>query len=471
MMARVATCLLLLAAACLGGCISATPLGEGEMDQMWRLDANPFPRTELNQPSLAGRTLPARWVIRPESSLILSTVSVVRGLDAIQAGNEEVTFLVSPEYTASAIRMLDEAKESLHDLEELAQAGESSDRAEWARALATALVNLDDVVRHVSSDGGQGREPSALAAAPLLEVFASYLDAGAGGGLLADLEPEEVGQIRVVLAQAVLKLGFDLAERQLPPDVRGKTVAILAGARNAAAAQGPLEELLIERLEEAPRRLYPSQAATLVRKAAAWGPKAIEVLQDFLRQWNKIDSMVIEYRLLGDRKVISVEMNVRPGKEVRIADVVIAQPALVFSGASRIVVVPSMPLTDEAAVFFEPVGGGSVSMRYEGIVYAFVRLLAVPLASGPLREIRVSAGSSPEGYQLLNVAMFSEARGDKADPRRLLVFQRSATRKLRREPFSVVSVDETSRIVFSYVTPARRYTYERVKGAPGATPP
>jgi hypothetical protein len=60
--------------------------------------------------------------------------------------------------------------------------------------------------------------------------------------------------------------------------------------------------------------------------------------------------------------------------------------------------------------------------------------------------------------------MFSEDDGDRSDPRRLLVFQHAGRKQLSRKPFSVVSVDEFSRQVFSYITPERRYTYQRSVG-------
>jgi len=61
------------------------------------------------------------------------------------------------------------------------------------------------------------------------------------------------------------------------------------------------------------------------------------------------------------------------------------------------------------------------------------------------------------------VTVLSEASGDKDDPRRMMVIHRTGRTRLVREVFQVKSVTEQSRTVVSYITPDKRYTYEKTE--------
>ena len=117
----------------------------------------------------------------------------------------------------------------------------------------------------------------------------------------------------------------------------------------------------------------------------------------------------------------------------------------------------------ETVVAFNPVGEGAVELRFEGVVWGLVKLLALPLASGPIREVRVFTDTRADGEQLVHVAVFSQAADGRGDPRRMIVVQDHRTKKLLREAFAVRSVTEKSETVVTYITPTRRYTYQRIK--------
>ena len=91
--------------------------------------------------------------------------------------------------------------------------------------------------------------------------------------------------------------------------------------------------------------------------------------------------------------------------------------------------------------------------------------MALPLASGPLREVRVFTDSRSGGEQLVHVAVLTEAAGDRSDPRRMIVVQDSRAKTLLREAFAVRSITTRSETVVNYLTPTRRYTYQRIKHA------
>jgi hypothetical protein len=110
-------------------------------------------------------------------------------------------------------------------------------------------------------------------------------------------------------------------------------------------------------------------------------------------------------------------------------------------------------------VRFRPAGdGGAVQLRFEGIAYVFARLLAMPLADGALREVRVKRSDSARGSSLLNVAVLMEADHG-ADPRRMIVYQDGREKTVRRSAFDARSLAVRTVRGFNYVTPDRRYVY------------
>lgn len=470
-MTRPIIAIVLAAAAMSAGCIKSTPLAKQRIDQLWTLTADLVARADYKQPTVAGYSLPARWVIKQRPSVILSTISIVRASDRIEAGDWDVSFTISPTYTDTLVDLLDEARSMLERLGELAEAGGESHRDQWAKNMAKMLVQVETISRMVSLEqadpaGGTSQTGAGVAAGPLLEILAGYLNDIAGGGLATDIGPAQVGRIRAVLTQMLLTTGFELAGKELPADLRATAVTMMTRAERMDVLERSLSEFLLGRLARAPSRASQGQAARIVHVVSSWGPKALKVMQAFLRQWDKMESMSVEFRQLDGQTVVVIGVNVQPGKEIRIKDVLIGQPTLVFRGSSRITVIPSAPVTGETVVTFDAVNGGAVELRFEGVIYALVRLLALPLANGPLREVRVLVAPRKQGRQLVNVTMLSEAAGRQADPRRMLVFQDVREKRILRGPFAVSSIDQRTEQVFSYITPTRRYTYKRIKTPP-----
>ena len=163
---------------------------------------------------------------------------------------------------------------------------------------------------------------------------------------------------------------------------------------------------------------------------------------------------------------MTVTVRVLPGKEIRLGDQIILQPAIVFRGASMLTVQSDVAGTGETVILFEPIGDGAIEIRFEGILYGLVRLLAVPLANAKLREVRVQVAEGREGTEMVNVTMLMEATGREGDARRLLVFQDVRRKRLVRDAFATRTIAEKTEQVFTYFTPTRRYTYRRVKTQP-----
>jgi len=59
--------------------------------------------------------------------------------------------------------------------------------------------------------------------------------------------------------------------------------------------------------------------------------------------------------------------------------------------------------------------------------------------------------------------VFRGRSNDRADPRRMLLFHDARDVRLARTAFDLRHVTERKQLTVSYLTPTRRYTYQRVK--------
>ena len=450
------------------------PLAEGELDQYWSL--HPVRWQEASPVSLQveGRAIPTHWLIRQNPSFLRSTISLVCAADRLKTGTNEVAFSLSPEHAAMAAKMLADARKAIVNFREAMDPDSHPSMEQWASATASTLADAERIVRLSTAEdpdrpAKEGEEPAGLSAEPLLNLAMAYLNERAGGLLFAGMNPRDMGRLRESLAQMVLRLAFAAAGKQDPPDLRETVARAMREADDPGSLRKALPETLLARLREAPPAPPGAGLPVLAHRVFAWAPRMLRVLEMVVLQWDRMESLAVEFRRAGEEPLVQLTLNVAPGREVRIADQFIMQPALVFRGSSRILIAPKPGGGDEVAVLFEPgkdaagqADDGATEVRFEGLGWGLVRALALPLASAALREIRVSAGTQ-EDQSLLSVLLLMEATGNKTDPRRLLAFQDVREKRLVREPFEIHS--ETLRLeqIFNYVTPQGRYTYRRVK--------
>jgi hypothetical protein len=448
------------------GCIPSERMAEGELDGYWVLAEDASQSAREYRPVVSGKQLPSRWTVQQGSSLIWSTVTIVRAMDKLATEPESISFSVSPEHTESVVEMLDNIREVLETLESLAKSAERGQTREWASLMAQTLVKIEQISRavHVGAEGAvDGSEP-ALAAEPLLRMVAVYVNENSGGELLAGLGPEEIGGLRSLLTQIVLQIGFDLVGKQVEPELRHDIVAMMEGADALTEAEDALQDLLSRQLSEAPASTREAEAAGLIRGASKWGPRGIRFLQAFIQQWDRMDSIEMAFQKRDDDLVLTTTINVLPDEEVRLAEAVIFQPTIVFRGSSRMVIVPKHPQTGETIVSFEPVDGGAVEMEFVGLPYTAARLAGLPLASGAVRQVRVFTHSPKQGDRVIHAEVLMQASDDKTDPRRMMVYHDARQIRLARSAMAVDEVTDHSEQVVTYFTPTRRYTYRRTKG-------
>lgn len=448
------------------GCIPSEPMAEGELDGYWVLAEDASQSAEPYRPVVSGKQLPSRWTVQQGSSLIWSTVTIVRAMDKLETEPESISFSVSPEHAESVIEMLDNIRDVLETLESMAESAERGQTQEWASLMAQTLVKIEQISRavNVGAEGGDGESEPALAAEPLLRMVAVYVNENSGGELLAGLGPEEIGRLRTLLTQIVLQIGFDLVGKQVETDLRHDIVEMMEGADAVTESEDALRDLLSEQLSQAPASTREAEAAGLIRGATKWGPRGIRFLQAFILQWDQMDSIELVFQQRGGDSVLTTIINVLPDKEVRLAEAVIFQPTIVFRGSSRMVIIPKHPQTGETIVSFEPIDDGAVEMRFVGLPYTAARLAGLPLASGPVRQVRVFTHSPKQGDRVIHAKVLMQASDDRDDPRRMMVYHDARRVRLARSATAVETVTDHSEQVVTYFTPDRRYTYRRVKG-------
>lgn len=464
-MKRGILCLGLVIAACGVGCIPSQSLEPGELDEHWKLSPELSAGAEQKTIALEETVLPSHWTIRYEPSVLRSTISIVHGMDAIDEGTKTVNLAVSPNYTEAIGDVLVEMRavvESMADLVEENREGEDLDR--WAEDISRQLVRIERISRMTSQDpseaSGAGEEPFGLAAEPFLQMLVTYLNEHSGGELMRDMGPEEMQQLRKALAYTALRFGFAMSGRQMPDGLQEEVVETMQSSQTPEVLEKRLQEHLRKAVNSAP----PSSGSldNTLYVALKSAPKLLEMLESFMRQWDKMDSIELELLERDGRTMAAVTIAVQPDREVRLGDVMILQPTLAFRGSTRIVVIPELPVTGETSVLFEPVtDDAAAELRFDDPLYFFVRLLAIPLDDASLREVRLYRHSTSQGWNMLHVAVYMEATGGGDDPRRMIVVQDSQNKTRILEPFSVQTLTRRRTTAVNYMTPSRRYTFQR----------
>jgi len=186
-----------------------------------------------------------------------------------------------------------------------------------------------------------------------------------------------------------------VAGRQRPRELLAEVSQLLADSANPADLKEHFEQMLARRREASEPSVSAAQRRAMILRTLRAAPKVVLLLDRFIAQWDRMDSIEFRLHQLEEGKGVTIDINVLPGRQVRLEKVMAAMPALVFRGSSRISILPGRRGAADRVVLFDPVGDGAVELGFEGILYSLVRLLAFPLESGPLREIRGPHGRPP----------------------------------------------------------------------------
>jgi len=466
--------ILVLASTAMTGCVPSYRLGKGDLDRYWRLTDMAGDAKPVVPEAAEGFRMPAKWVIRQDADTARADASIDRAMAQLREGTDEIEFSISDADAGAMLMVLRDIRAGLDRMEDILDTAERSNKNQWASALAAALVKAESVSRPFMVDSGapapdaaQPAKASTSGAQPMLHMITMQLNEQAQGGLLSELSTSEKRRLRDVLAGVMVQVGFEVAGKTATAEVRREIVEIMRTRGDQPTLQADLAACLTERIATAPPARGDGKQQ-MVQSALKWGPKVIGLMEAFLSQWNRMDSITVQKLDRHGRTAVGAAIAVKPGKTIRLADVVTGMPTIVMTGTTRIIAQSDATGAGETVVAFESATqGGAVEIRYEGAIYAMVRALAIPLASGPLREIRMSSSSPIEGQQLVNIAVLSEAPKDKTDPRRMIVVQHATVKRLVREAFDIQMVTEKSDTAVNYITPTKRYTYLREKQPAG----
>ena len=160
---------------------------------------------------------------------------------------------------------------------ELAEQADRPDNDLWAQAIAGALVRVEHITRLTSIEGDAGgdEEPLGISAGPMMQMLATYLNERSGGALLGDLDAKQIHQVSAVMSQIVLRLGFDLAARQLPGDLRNSATEMMQQADRMDVLESSLTDLISAEVAAAAPALQEGKFRKTFRIASAVAPRAI----------------------------------------------------------------------------------------------------------------------------------------------------------------------------------------------------
>ena len=116
------------------GCIASHKLAEGELDRYASLHADTGDLGPYYRPSVGGRQLPGKWIVRRHTSLIWSPNALVRADDKLKAGAAEIDLAVSDAHASALADILAEARLALHDLADISRMDRPADRRRWPGA-------------------------------------------------------------------------------------------------------------------------------------------------------------------------------------------------------------------------------------------------------------------------------------------------------------------------------------------------
>ena len=450
---------LLLAAAMCGACAQRHPLPHGAMDQHWLLHENPWPQAQ-QRPEPAGRGVASQWIIRRNDNVIISTISIIQAMGNIERGCNRVEMSISPEHARVLADQLAQARMAMEQLRDMVDATQAPTPQSWSLAVGKTLVGVERIARLIYSENGaeQDQAPHPWQN-PLYQAVIEYINRSGGGTLLTDIRSQDVQRVREVFTQSVLKVAFAAASKQMPESLREQVTELMLQSADPAQLESELTPLLAEVYSTAPPAPSDTQLVKVLRTVLTWTPRILLLTEDLLHQWENIDQIAVEFRQFDGRGVTAITLDVRPGQELAIRDVVPFQPVLAFRGRMQVIVLPK-DATRQSVILLEPLeSGSSATLRFEGLVLALGKMVSgIPLESGAVREVRITSSEPRQGREMSNVALLMLASGH--DPRRIIVYQNVAILELLRQATNIDMIDAGKTHTVSYVAPRAVYTIE-----------
>jgi hypothetical protein len=459
---------LLLTAGC--GLIDKQPLSGDQIAQYWYLEQDPWPQASRFQWEVAGHPVPTKLTIRNRRSAEAAVLSLVTSGFAVMQGAEEVQVSVTPQEARAGADLLRRGRLALKEMQATFSDPHPSS-ARWARTVTNMLVMAEEVsraLRDVSpEDSGATSQPRSQVQG--YQLLVQLLIGRLGGGANAALGDIRAGQnaarINDRIMDGVLRAAFAYAGKEAPPMARQRVQEQFVRFRQPREAQSAVQDVLAKYFDEAPPADAgkPSQQLEMALTVA---PALLEVAEQFARQWDKVESVSLEFRKdteAGGDVIAALTLDIERGQQLRLH--VWPLPTMVFAGRCRVTIVPTDDATLQHIVLFDGEGGGYCQVRYEGLLYLLGRLV-IPVDNAALRELRVQRYGASRGWNLTNVQLLMDTGVQGRDGRRMYALQTAQLRRPLRGPFEVQNITVQKQQSVSYVRPTARYTWQNAAKGP-----
>ncbi|MCE5276617.1 MAG: hypothetical protein ABFD92_03945 [Planctomycetaceae bacterium] len=446
-------------ALCAGGCLRQEKLAPGEFDRYWTIDADPTVGVSPALMDIGGRQVPSVWTIRRTQDAQLAATSLTQVKNALQGHAPKVELNFTAGQAQRLAALLEKTRVQLDNLAEVLAGQWYEDPHRWAQKIASALAAGQRVIRAAEGRGAPGLGGKAgIAARPILDMLLTQFNERI---ITAPMDDDDYTQFRQVLTQITLQIGFAWAGKIAPPDLRPLVMAEL----DRSDRREDLEDRLAELLERYYRRAPSAPSTGELPRAAEKGLRiailSLGLVAELVRQWDRLDHVTLTFYRSGEDLWIAIDIQVSPGRRVSIAYDSPLAPTFVFSGASRVVVVPRRQ-SDSLAVLFPPAGPGGVQVHFGGLMRSL--RLVVPVDTSRLRQITFYRDGLIGAPGVTNVTIAMYDVDETGDARRLLSVQHRKTTVIRRTAMSVETPAVESVWLFNFVTPQRRYFFEDSRG-------
>lgn len=462
----------LTAALSAGGCLDSAPLRPGEMDAAWQLTESVWDRSE---PATEGPDTgpPYRYVIAYEPSVVWSVIELYRSAVELPEIHDVVRFPVSDEHARAAAELMRSMAVEMRQLSEAFEGVDASERAQrkWAAATARLAHRVHTLLASMSPDPDVRRdaeldEAAAWVVMPLLQMLAASFAEGQTPASEAELAAR-LAQAEEVLTAMILNSAFRMTGRPIRQDLLDDVLQVQRTQRGDGAIANTTDVLLWY------RQVIPQEYDVLPQMpqdaAVAAGHLAdgLEYLADLSAQWPRVNYIAFEMRRHEGQRVFAAEFDIREGERVVLKDLDTFAPEVVFTGHGRVVVQratgePSGPERHEVlAVLFQSDREGGITLNFDGIVYALVRLFAFPLRDATLEEVRYTSRIRPDEHARL-FEMLMRRTGGAGDGRQIIrveTVSRPVFEPRADLPPRLLGRDQT--IEFRFLAEGRAWRYTR----------
>ncbi|MBN2583124.1 MAG: hypothetical protein JXL80_08650 [Planctomycetes bacterium] len=461
-----ATSIVLLAVP-LGGCMKNHRMEQGRIDELYQPSADLWLEAQPMTLQVGQQALPNRVVLIREQSLHRSVLSLASLRGRIFTGQDDLQLLIADQVAQSVADILRQIADRTGAWGQKAETYPTdAGRDEWVDDTAGILALLYVLDRgEAAVDPRQltGGGSDAVVVAPVIRSMITYMmkrmeiETGQDERLLNT--PSE----RRLPIEFVLQGAFRLAGLVMPPGAPDEVLHVFEGGPpTAIGVERQLQDVLLElrKAAEEDRRPPSNEKLILALKAV---PLALNNMARVLEQWDKFYLVSMEVGKVDGQEMVSLVIDVQPGREVRIDAIHSMAPVVTMQGRVRINLMSS-DTEDAGTTRVQLVNerGGRIVVRFESWVYGLASLFAFPIEDWGLREVTVVRTRPERHRRVTDVELELQADNPKStsDPRRVMRIHtvRNLDVKTHQEIVDRIVKRDTT---FEFFRPEQMWYYER----------